>query len=364
MIAHSPLLRRGCWALLVLASAWASHPNERPYPKIDTSSNTTFAEDTSRALDRHLPPPQMVVPVGGKLMVRLYGECAGYQDCSGNQIGNDKYGYPGIQGQTTVFNDDGWFSFAPTPNHAGHQYDVCSKTDRGGAEFYTCMKIDVRGHRAQFVSNSSMGNNAYVVPADGSVLEATIGRQLEVTLSVDSLIDGGCDFRGYEPWADTVLCPVLKKDSACSCTSAPKECSGSCECMTECPLGPLPVVKALAHMAYPKMDGGLPEGASLTLSSRTPDGAIVTPQVRELSHSFSTWNVLLNVETCFCADSCPAVGSEMASQASSAKCHPNKVVLWGVLAQGQILWFPVCSSYEPPKVGFLNGQPNSTFSHL
>jgi hypothetical protein len=287
------LLRRlqlqACCGALLFASAQAC------YPRITDATGFEAFKDCY--LDRSAPWPVMVVPVGGKLHVRLWNDCLGPVE---HEIDNSKYGYPGILGQTTFFDNNGFFTFAPTQHHAGHQYDVCARTvdttgngQFGGGEFYACIKIEVRGHRAQFVHGSSGISSALpqYAPADGSVLEATVGRQLQFALPVDSLIDGGCDFRQYQCTAtpcpaqsDCIdqVCPVLQSDSECTCTEQGARSCGpasGCECMTECPLGALPKVKALPGLSYPKMDTGIPEGAILELATHMPDGTAVTHQV-------------------------------------------------------------------------------------
>lgn len=231
---------------------------------------------------------EVSLPVGGRLYVRLHGECGGNCDININQIDNSMHGFPGTA-QTTTFTQDGWLSFAPTVQFAGSTYKVCSKTVYGQVDHYTCMKVSVKSHRAQFVAQA---------PAGGAVLDATVGRSFQIPLAVDTLIDGGCNFSapikpnpcleiqipGSQPVRGQITCAVLKQGSACTCDNANKldekqECIGSCECMTECPLGPLPSVKVLADISYPKSASGLPDGATLSLQTRLPDGSLVTPQV-------------------------------------------------------------------------------------
>jgi len=239
---------------------------------------------------------EISVPVGGKLHVRLYGDCQSsaccfespIKNCKNSQIDNEKYGYPG-NAHTTTFNEHGWISFVPALSHAGQSYDVCAKTTRitaDAADFYNCVKVSVKAHRAQFISETDSSNSA---PADGAVLETTVGRAFELPLPVDSLIDGGCDFTEAHcnpPLAisGSIRCPVLKKDSECICsTQDPTKCTGTCECMTECPLGPLASVGILADMSAPKNPAGLPEGATLSLATHTLQGAAVT------AHTVQPW---------------------------------------------------------------------------
>ena len=209
--------------------------------------------------------------------MRLKGECAGSTSpCGGNQIDNSKYGFPGTA-QTTTFTQEGWLSFAPTEQFAGSSYKVCSKTSTKtedvGVDHYTCMTISVKSHRAQFVAQA---------PAGGAVLDATVGRSLQIPLPVDTLIDGGCNFSAPinpNPCVQgQITCAVLKQGSACTCNEL-QECTGSCECMTECPLGPLPIVKVLPDISYPKIASGLPDGATLSLQTHLPNGSPVTPLV-------------------------------------------------------------------------------------
>jgi hypothetical protein len=308
------------------------------------------------------------------------------------QIDNDEYGFPGMQGTSTNFTTAGWVSFAPTLSHSSNSYDICSKTQyKDGTFSFTCLKVSVKSHRAQFIGssvpheacegnilfyknvkvdftlpmnttslnsakqhlltqtlrtnlaeklevsvcrvtihalvvaesktkvtmhvtakdqaeadrivkdiaawtqdcNGNAGNclnsmlrkigmiesepafaptvdNAFdsflKAPVDGTFFEATVGRQIEIFLPVDSLIAGGCNFTGStttdaceqvkvplgSPGAGqfvtgSLTCPVLEKDSQCECNAAsPSLCTGSCKCMVTCPLGPLASVAVIA----------------------------------------------------------------------------------------------------------------------
>lgn len=277
--------------LLLLASTWAAEP----FPRIFTSKTDINNLIQTSCLLSTSDQPAVAVPVGGKLHVKLYGDCpARASDCVGNQIDNAEYGYPGTAG-TTTFNQFGWVSFAPTLSHAGQSYDVCAKTILDDVPSYTCMKVSVKAHRAQFVSVTNLSSPA---AADGSVFEAFVGRQLEIPMPVDSLIDGGCDFSGALDYncefstnlaaaRGAILCPVLNKDSACTCNSPnPAACQGPCECMTECPLGPLPSVAVIAQDSIPQVPGGLPMGATLSLQPTLLDGAAVTEQTRPQPWAF------------------------------------------------------------------------------
>jgi hypothetical protein len=312
------------------------------------------------------------------------------------QIDNDEYGFPGMQGTSTNFTTEGWVSFAPTLSHSSNSYDICSKTKYevdGTTKFsFTCLKVSVKSHRAQFIGSSvpheacegnilfykkvkvdftlpmttaslnsakqhlltqtlrtNLADNLEVsvcrvsiyalvvaeskikvtmhvtakdqaeadrmvgdiaawardcngnagnclnsmlrkigmnesepafaltvddasfdsflkAPVDGTFFEATVGRQIEIFLPVDSLIAGGCNFTGSTtmdacqqvqippgfPGAGQLVtgsltCPVLEKDSQCECSAAsPTSCKGSCKCMATCPLGPLASVAVIA----------------------------------------------------------------------------------------------------------------------
>eukprot|EP00277_Geminigera_cryophila_P001328 CAMPEP_0179427436 /NCGR_PEP_ID=MMETSP0799-20121207/13386_1 /TAXON_ID=46947 /ORGANISM="Geminigera cryophila, Strain CCMP2564" /LENGTH=596 /DNA_ID=CAMNT_0021202485 /DNA_START=215 /DNA_END=2005 /DNA_ORIENTATION=+ len=250
--------------------------------------------------------PEISVPVGGRVYVRLYGECSTDPTCIGNQIDNEKYGYPG-NAHTTTFNEDGWFSFAPTLSHAGHSYDVCAKTIFSKKDYYTCMTVNVKSHQTQFISSTtdtytSTSQIMEFAPANEAVLEATVGRTFELPLPVDTLIEGGCDFTGgymsdgFEcKWSTSdgiqvrgsFNCPVLRKDSPCTCSEPdPYKCEGACECMSECPLGPLPSVQFLPDISVPKNGGNLPEGSSLSLATHTLQGLAVTTQTRAQPWAF------------------------------------------------------------------------------
>ena len=266
--------------LLVVAGTASAAVNSR----VETSRTTGNADyyRTSCLLPSGTRSAgEVSLPVGGRLYVRLHGECVGSSTpCGGNQIDNSMYGFPGTA-QTTTFTQHGWLSFAPTAQFAGSTYEVCSKTVDVGVDHYTCMQVSVKSHRAQFVAQA---------PAGGAVLDATVGRSFQIPLAVDTLIDGGCNFSAPikpnpcvesfipAPVRGQITCAVLKQGSACTCNNQ-QECIGSCECMTECPLGPLPSVKVLADISYPKSASGLPDGATLSLQTRLPDGSLVTPQV-------------------------------------------------------------------------------------
>ncbi len=275
-------------ALLLLARAASAAVNSRvdtvqtQYTDADYTRTSCLLDPSTRTTG------EVPLPVGGKLYVRLHGECVASASCVGNQIDNAKYGFPGTA-QTTSLTEDGWLAFAPTEQFAGNSYDVCAKTVDEDIDYYTCMKVSVRGHRAQFVD----GNVTAPAPPDNSLIDAAVGRSLEIPLPVDSLIDGGCDFSGalepnpcYRPnnfisIRGRLTCAVLKHDSACNCDNVRDDgaCVGPCECMTECPLGPVASVKVLADMSYPKSASGLPDGATLSLQTRLPDGSPVTSQV-------------------------------------------------------------------------------------
>jgi len=273
------LVRRALPLLLVAGTASAA-VNSR----VDTSrtrGNNDYSRTSCLLPSGTRSAGEVSLPVGGKLYVRLHGECGSSFSCGGNQIDNTKYGFPGTA-QTTTFTQHGWLSFAPTVQFAGSTYEVCSRTVDAGVVHYTCMKVSVKSHRAQFAAQA---------PAGGAVLDATVGRSFQIPLPVDSLIDGGCNFSApikpnpcimipdaNPPQIGQITCAVLKQDSACSCDEW-QECIGSCECMTECPLGPLPSVKVLADISYPKSASGLPDGATLSLQTHLPDMSLVTSQV-------------------------------------------------------------------------------------
>ena len=293
-----------------------------------------------------------------------------------------------MQGTSTNFTTAGWVSFAPMLSHSSNSYDICSKTKYVDGTFsFTCLKVSVKSHRAQFIGSSvpheacegnilfykkvkvdftlpmttasfnsakqhlltqtlrtNLADNLEVsvcrisiyalvvaesktkvtmhvtakdqaeadamvgdiaawtqncngnagnclnsmlrkigmnesepafaltvddasfdsflkAPVDGPFFEATVGRQIEIFLPVDSLIAGGCNFTGSttmdacQPVPDSsgqlvtgsLTCPVLEKDSQCECSGLnPTSCKGSCKCMATCPLGPLASVAVIA----------------------------------------------------------------------------------------------------------------------
>jgi hypothetical protein len=134
--------------------------------------------------------------------------------------------------------------------------------------------IDSEPAFAPTVDNASF-DSFLKAPVDGTFFEATVGRQIEIFLPVDSLIAGGCDFTGSTTMdacqqaivptgipgvpagqlvTGSLTCPVLEKDSQCECSEAsPTSCKGSCKCMATCPLGPLASVSVIAvsnHTLY------------------------------------------------------------------------------------------------------------------
>jgi len=294
-------MRRRLRALALLLLARAASAAVTVSSRIDTAQTQYTNDDYTRTSCLLNPNTrttgEVSLPVGGKLYVRLLGECDYCNQI--NQIDNTKYGFPGTA-QTTSMTQRGWLAFAPTEQFAGNSYDVCAKTVAEDVDYYTCMKVRVRAHRAQFIDDDVTAP----APAGNTVIDAAVGRSLEIPFPVDSLIDGGCDFSGAlepnpcrleppPPNTNTngtrgqIACAVLKHDSACNCDNVLNdgECVGPCECMTECPLGPLASVKVLADMSYPKSASGLPEGATLSLQTLLPDGSPVTPQVCLLRES-------------------------------------------------------------------------------
>ena len=269
-------------------------------PRI-TSSRTRFGRNTPEECKLQKKSPcagttcesllatPIPVPVGGTLLVQLEGECS---TCNVHKIDNARYGYPGIQGSSMNFTKEGWVSFAPTINHAGLEYDLCALTENpdNADKLYTCIKVAVKSHHARFVSPA---------PADRTVFETQVGRELKIDLPSDTLIPDGCDFERFEATctSGSLKCPVVTRNSTCQCQNADgtnriddqgvsqgaMNCGAGCQCMRECPLGPLPKVRAVRDKSYPQNAGlpdALPDRASLTLRTHLPDGTKVSAESR------------------------------------------------------------------------------------
>jgi hypothetical protein len=174
--------------------------------------------------------------------------------------------------------------------------------------------IDSEPAFAPTVDNASF-DSFLKAPVDGTFFEATVGRQIEIFLPVDSLIAGGCNFTGSTTMdacvTGSLTCPILEKDSQCECSTAiPTPCTGSCKCMATCPLGPLASVSVIAvsnphsvfvlflmpckyttrlfcicthasililmylpfqSMSVPQSTTGLPEGATISVAAQPKD---------------------------------------------------------------------------------------------
>jgi hypothetical protein len=303
--------------------------NNEDWCELETESCVNTEQAVSCYKSKAMPVP-IPVPIGGRLYLRLHATHNSAASVIAHNIENLMYGYPGEKDKTTFFGQGGLFSFAPSLSHAGNTYEVCAETTATrisvSEKLYTCIKLEVRTHRVQFVAPT---------PAHASSFTTTVGRHFEIPLHADTLIPGGCNSSNYTyQCANTrngISCPVIRNDSSCDFNSCPLQitssnsfqCSG-CTCMTECPLGPLPRVRTRPDLSYPLSNNGLPDKGSLSLAKTLPNGTDVTSDTRAQPWVFSwrpSYSQRSHVPSKICFEAWADMGIKLAEENSETRCY-------------------------------------------